>query len=485
MTLWDGLRRLFGHANVPDHDYIESGLHFPELDLPRMRNRLALAERGKNRGSRNEPPSTQTALDEVENSVATTIEAEARLAHGKLVENLTAYDARLSALKIGTRLAQLISVADGTSADFRARIRGGLDLLYHLHQSVVDIHGEFDRFRREHQLERPPRYPLSKLWHYGLALLLIFIESPLNGSFLARGDPMGYLGGVTQAVIIAAINVLTGLTTGRVAVPNTIHRQWWRRIAGMVGMLVLGAFVLAFNLVVAHYRAALGGENPSQAERLALAQFLASPLAIPDVLGWLLFILGVGFATLAAVDGWKMDDPYPGYGAVARRKQEAQDEYSMQKAELAGELEQVRDDAVARMDSLTAEVEVRQGQYQSIRKSRIRLQDLFRRHHGYLEQCGNDLLSTYRQANREARSAPEPDHFRDRWHLPADASSDQEFDGPADDDSLRKLIANAFEEIRVARHRIEAEYQDAMRQYETIDEVIRGGIRGSVRQREA
>jgi hypothetical protein len=43
-------------------------------------------------------------------------------------------------------------------------------------------------------------------------------------------------------------------------------------------------------------------------------------------------------------------------------------------------------------------------------------------HLDYLEQCGNDLLTTYREANRMARNTLSPAHFSQRWQLsrPAD-----------------------------------------------------------------
>jgi hypothetical protein len=143
----------------------------------------------------------------------------------------------------------------------------------------------------------------------GVIAVLVVIEAFLNGQLLARGIETGILGGVTYAFIIAVLNVGVGYSAGRYLFRNVNHLRNHRKAEGFASILLWLAFAFLFNLLVAHYRAALGGSNPGDAERIGLTTFISTPFAIKELSGWLLFLLGCSFSLIAAADGWKMDDP--------------------------------------------------------------------------------------------------------------------------------------------------------------------------------
>ena len=87
MRWLDWLKRFLGLPGKPRHNYLESGRLFPELDVEGLKGRLSLHEQGTSRGTRNEPPSTQTTFDEVENQIVS--ECESALADSQ--ESLTSY----------------------------------------------------------------------------------------------------------------------------------------------------------------------------------------------------------------------------------------------------------------------------------------------------------------------------------------------------------------------------------------------------------
>jgi hypothetical protein len=475
MQLLRWVKAIFGQPDVPAHDYVESALLFPELDVPRMIRRMRLQEEGRDRGRRNEPPTGQASFDHIEARIVTAIQGELRVAHELYARHMRAYGDRQAALKVSTHLAQLVSNAESAGSDFIANVRHGRDVLFQLSRDLTDMEREFKRFRREQRLDRPPHFPTSQVLHFGIVILLVLIEAFLNGSFLARGLELGMLGGITQALVIAAVNVSSGFVIGMLAVRNLSHKEPWRRITASVFVCAWLCFVLVFNLAVAHYRAALGGDNPSMAEHGALQQLTSAPLSISEMSGWLLFILGCSFSIIAAFDGWRMDDPYPGYGTHARRRDSVRDEYTVQKLEVSGGLESIRDTALQKMDDLTTEVDVRQEQYRQLQNSQRRTVDLFASHAKYLEQCGNELLSAYRQANRESRSTPEPDHFSTDWQLGYDPVFSVADAGRVDE-VLSARINTAFEEIRNARQRIEHEYQQALNEFATVESLVKEGI---------
>lgn len=64
-------------------------------------------------------------------------------------------------------------------------------------------------------------------------------------------------------------------------------------------------------------------DNPFAAERAAIARAISTPWAIESFNGLFLLVIGLCAAVLALVDGYKLDDPVPGYGRRHRRLVEA------------------------------------------------------------------------------------------------------------------------------------------------------------------
>jgi hypothetical protein len=468
MGFLERLRRFFGSVDVPPHHYIDSGLYFPELDVERIRKRMNLVEEGKSRGLQDLPPAEADAFDEVENRIITEIQGEVRVCHEKAMSHIRSYGERLAALRIGTHLAQLVGSANAANTDFLASVDHGRDLLFQLRGDVIGVSDELREFQRENNLKRIPRYPLSRRWHWGVIAVLVLVEASLNGLMLARGLALGLLGGVSQALIIAVINVAAGLLAGRIGLPNISHRKPLRRIVGAVALLVWLCFAAMLNLAVAHYRAALGGENPERADVIAIQDFRTRPFVVPEVTGWLLLILGFSFSIVAAADGWRMDDPYPGYGALARRREEANEEYRTQKEQLMAELQQIRENAIKQMDIVAGEVEARSEHYRSIQQHRRHYVQLFTDHTRYLEQCANELLSTYREANRGSRKSSPPAHFATRWRL---AVTDLYAGPSAMEPTLQAQLDDTFNELAASRQRIDQAFQSALSEFERLEEL--------------
>ena len=468
MTL---LGRIFGQPDVPEHNYRESALAFPELDVERIAKRLQLAQEGTRRGSTNEPPIAPDSFDPIEARVTAEIDREAKAAYEAYAAHSAAYSDRISGLGIANIVASLGASAQSVRVDLDAQIQHGRDALFELAEAVTGTRGELQAFQRTHELDRRSRHPVSRRKHAALALLLVLVEAPLNGTFLAAGNVMGLLGGVSQALVIAVINVATGLFAGRFIFPNILHRSRLRHLAGTVAGVAAAFLIITFNLAVAHYRAALQSSDPRNAERQAVQAFLASPMNIDEISGWLLFAVGIGFACIAAADGWRMDDPYPGYGAVARRYEEAHDDYVAERSERLNALEDVRRLSIDRLESLSRELEAKARQYRSLAQSQVALHERFDQHLNHLEHCCNDLLSRYRHANRMARIADPPAHFSTPWRLARPGSLARPA-GIEIDDDLARAAALAASDLKQVRESVDAAFQDALRRYRAMDDLI-------------
>lgn len=471
MGVFSWLKSLFTQVDSAPHAYIPSTLTFNQLDTASIAKKRRLRDEGMARGENEQPPTNQRGLDAIEAGIETLIRGEVAISQERFARQMRAYGERQAALKVSGHLSQLVTQADSARSDFSERVGYGRDLIWQLANDLVASDEELKRFRQQHRLERLPRFPQSRVLHFGIIAVLVVVESALNGTFLARGSELGLFGGVTQAIVIAVLNVGLGLAAGRLLLPSIWHRAVGRKIVGVLGIAAWFCAAFVFNLGVAHYRSAQGSGDPSQAERLALQNLVSSPFTLSEINDWLLFLLGFAFSLIAAADGYKMDDPYPGYGSLTRRRDRCRDEYTEQKQELSSELKRVRDGSVAKMDELVREVESGSQQYKNIHWNRAHMVDQFTTHLRDLQQCGRELLAIYRQANVEARRTPPPEHFTSEWELPQNLQITHDA-GPGNA-ALDDRITKAFDEIKAVRKYIEEQYQGALKEFHSVESLVR------------
>jgi hypothetical protein len=61
----------------------------------------------------------------------------------------------------------------------------------------------------------------------GILAILFVVEVAINGSFLAKANLGGYLGGAVQAVSFAALNILASFFWGLVPIRLLNRRMLW------------------------------------------------------------------------------------------------------------------------------------------------------------------------------------------------------------------------------------------------------------------
>ena len=170
------------------------------------------------------------------------------------------------------------------------------------------IENQLNNFRKKHNLTHPADYPLSRLWNFAVILVIFAMKSILNGTFLARGLETGLLGGIIEVFVIAAINVTFRFFLGNSVMRYLFHRNLLLRILTLFEVPVSCAIAVIFNLLVGHYRDALGGPDPVHASAIAFNSFVQNPFSLMAFESWVLFAMGLFFSLVAAIDGFKMDD---------------------------------------------------------------------------------------------------------------------------------------------------------------------------------
>jgi hypothetical protein len=298
----------------------------------------------------------------------------------------------------------------------------------------------------------------------------------LNGFFLAKGSDLGYLGGAVEAFTFALVNVGVSFLIAVMGVRELNHRNLGRKLFGLIALAAYLALTLTLNLALAHYREA-AGSLASDAGHEVLVRLMTMPLAIMDVKSWLFFGLGILCSVIAFADAFLIFDPYPGYGALEKRRNDGHDAYMRRKNDLIAQLLEIRDEAIDVLEEANRDLSVRRSEHDAILEGRVRLVRLFDAHQSHLDRAANVLLTAYREANKRGRRTPAPEHFADPYkpeHLadPSKRQIEEEARDPSAREDLRRSIVESQAVLVAQVNAIHAEFERAFASYREIDELV-------------
>lgn len=425
---------------------------FVEIDRDVVAERLGLARRGAELGAQNTPPADAIALDVVETEVISSIKDHLNRAQIEASNHVRTYEQRLSELHLLHELAAIKSATEKALGDFKAEVLTWNNRLANRRDAIADSYSELRSFKRDNDLSRPFHEVPTLVVPVGAIAFAWLAEALGNSIFLRVNDEMGLLGGVIAAMVIAAVNVAISVFVGKTVYPRTNLKGADRAVAyGAIGVWLV--FLFAWNVIAAHYRDAKSAGTPDP-ESAALAMAIDAPLGLDSIYSWGLFVIGLLAAIVSARAGYRMDDPYPGYGDIGRRHKERCEDYASEVDEATTSLRSIRDEALEEAHSVKREL----GQQFRERRRIIAAHSAFRRryseHQDHLEQIANMLLSFYRHANKSVRTTPPPVHYDERWTFQRSYLTDlneesvREADVEAADAALDKaidLISAAFD----------------------------------------
>lgn len=391
---------------------------FVQMDLRETIRKLQLEERGLEQGSLNLPAFDARELDNVEREIVHEVNEALSRAQIEGANQVRTYDGRLAGLSLLTQFASIGANARTAISDFAGEVVNSRNSLATARDAIAESFEDLRGFRVANRLSRPAHGVPSAFVTGGAIFVSWFLESMLNSSLLRMNDSMGWLGGVLAAAAIAALNVGISAFVGRRVWPYLNHVSTFHKVWAGLATVGWGVTFLVWNLLAAHYRdakaAALG--NPEQA---ALTLLTDQPFGLDSIYSWGLFAAGLMFAIIAALAGYKMDDPYPGYGEVHRRLEQRCENYSDDIASTIEELRAIRDEAIEEAQEVRDELGRQFRERDQILAAREAFRRRFEQHCRQLENSANALLETYRMANRRARTDPAPAHFVSRWEIDA------------------------------------------------------------------
>lgn len=447
---------------------------FVQVDREATVEKLRLPQRGAELGAQDVPPTDAVALDVVETEIIAAVKDHLTSAQIDAANHIRTYEQRLSELHLLHELAAIKSAALKALGDFQAQVFVWSNRLATRRDAIADSYVEISAFKRNNGLNRP-FHEVPSLVVPGSTIAFAWLMEAIGNSFFLRvNDEMGWAGGMFAAAIIAFINVLASVLTGKWLFPRTNLRSRSDRLlayAGIAGWLI---FLLVWNLGAAHYRDAKSSGLASP-ETAAIGLTWQSPFHLDSIYSWGLFVIGLLAALISARGGYGMDDPYPGYGDIGRRHKERCEDYANEVSQATDELRNIRDEAFEEAQSVKREL----GQQFRERHRIVAGQAAFRRryneHQDHLEQTANTLLSVYRHANTKARTTRPPAHFSDRWTF-SRSELPEIYEEP-----IREADIHAAEAaLDTAIDRISVAFEESIRSFKPLDELKQELSRGEI-----
>lgn len=290
--------------------------------------------------------------------------------------------------------------------------------IQNLHQKFRVDKDNLNFFKKEHNLRAPAdlKSPSHKFWSIVIVSVMFVFESTVNTGFLNGALSGGIMGALSLAGVISFINIVASFLVGRFVIPNLFHKKKSKNNLSKVILAFYGPLIIFINCSLGVLRSLLqNAQETFNSEALAEAALKAAwpfdNFATNSVESNALIIIGILFAVIAILDGFRFDEPYPKYAKFTKDSIESEDKlqeakikcfdalFAMQKAgnEQILKFKEARDKA--NHDWGNAIDSVQAG-----------FQD-YERWVTTLNKSGNILLNQYRSINKKFRSTPAPKYF--------------------------------------------------------------------------
>jgi multisubunit Na+/H+ antiporter MnhB subunit len=451
------------------------GLGHPDLhpiDIEHLTRELDLLSKAKELGTKGLPAADAKMLTGSEADIVRTIERHRQGNVEWAVRRLAVLSESLTKRRVTQQVNQARQADEEFTRNANLRLAEFEAGLIASGKQARVHQGELAQFKAENRLSRQSRHHTTarSVLTYVLAVLFIVIEGVANALTFAQGLDTGWLGGLSQAVMFAATNVVIAFLFGKFFVRQVFHISWIRKLGGCLAT-ALGLVIVCFMaLLITHYRDALatGAEDAGAA---ALTSLWAQPFAFADIFSVLLCVLSFFFGLAALADGLLSDDLYPGYGAASRRTTASLDEYEANLAEAREELEALKEKALAEFEEALSRS---QGVIATVQNGIADKRTTASRLATAMQDADHSLIALlrrFRTENEKHRDGVRrPAYFDEYPSLPPVPLPD--FDVQQDVESLnaqRTIVEALVNEAQAIRARIQASFSHQFDSLKTLD----------------
>ena len=328
------------------------------IDVSKLAQELRLKEEAKRLGAGGIPSPDAQSLTGPESAVVQRIETYRQGYLDWAVARMNLLSMDLGKLNITAEVNRALSAAEEFERKAASLLTEHDSERKALAASARNAQRELDDFRQTHQLQREAHWPAgaSAFLYYAILAVLVVVEGVVNAKFFAQGVDSGWLGGLTYAIVLALVNVGIAFSAGKWVVRFLNHRRPVHKLLGLLATFAAIGLIFSVGLGIAHYRDAMTTQV-ADAANSAFEALRQRPLELREIDSWILLLVSVGFGVFAMFDGYKTDDPYPGYGQISRRVQQVIGDYDAELDDLREQLAELKD---TELSSLNDAVEAAQ-----------------------------------------------------------------------------------------------------------------------------
>lgn len=374
---------------------------FPEIDVDQLAGDLGLKDKGKERSTLESVHLDGDGLDIVEREIVEEIRSRARLARNDYYSELELYESRLKDSVIDkSAYVQIKAAAEDGITNFKAQVQEDKVLLEKEKSDALEMARHFEEFKRRNCLEnRSPivltdtERTMGLLW----VTAIFLFESIMNGFFFAEGSEAGLVGGVMEALMLSFLNISLGAAMGFFATRYVNHVSLYWRLLAITSVLAISMAAGALNLLIAHYREAFALAAGNAVDFSSVVEsFVSEPLVLSDAKSWILGLVGIVIWAFSSYKFYGLQDPYPGYSSLARRRNRALEGLSEARKAAIGILAEHKTAAIEEMNAIIAMLSSRRYEYEMAFNGRIKLYKQFKEYLEGLCSSANKLQQTYR-----------------------------------------------------------------------------------------
>lgn len=392
-------------------------------------------------------------------------------------ELINSYKALRDATKpVSNAVAELCREKESALADMYEDCLKGVDGAAPLREKALQVQNEYRDFVVEHGIPGKTAKDEDKraIWW---VLVVAFLELILNAWTLGAAHPRGFLGVIPEMFLFTVVNVLIFgfLIADGWRNTNLNPRFSGGRRSGWVRVVSLIILVLLFNFVIGHYRDAMlalqqkvdaAGDYEAFLKSWAILFRTAVTTAfsrewIPQSMQTVVLIIaGTLMAFVAAYKWYGRDDPYPGFGPLSRKRDNARRQYVDEVNNIKDSIKDRADDAAGIFGSIeTRSIGTPVDETNNSKKAMgwaAAYVDLI----GELNTAGKVQLHAYRRANSAIKPWPNTlDESFESFKLDSEISKHPALDVecPREREDVRELLMQCHHVVLTARKRFASE----------------------------
>lgn len=448
--------------------YSSGGRQVPLPDKQAIESLIEPIKKGRERGANELPPLGTSEPDEVELKILDAYQEALTDTGARVSETAGTYNSRIQSINLLTQLEEITDGCRAAIETFKTQVLTDENTLKDLYRIVIEKESDYKLFKADNGLRRSAHIPSKMRLQLGWSIvaLIFLVESFVNAGFLSEGNQAGLVGAYAQSFSFSFINLFTAYLIGTYSVRAILGIDIVKKRMGLVGTVLLSLFAIFINLALAHYRDASALGVSDQLGMVAMQNLTSQPFTFNDLQSLVLFFIGCAACLVAAIDFFGLDDPYPGYGKVAKARRDAFDNYESEKQGLIDDLDDMRGQEEESIKGTRSHLSNLQNQMANLIEARKALFAQWEEFKSLsVKQCV-DMIAAYREANRQSRTRA-PKSFSKKV-VPV-APELTAYETPVDQERLRLEVAEAREVLKSAQEEFYSEFNQALKIFREVE----------------